>query len=75
MFIFETQMKKVCEFTRQKEFPNASALLIDTRTMHIKATKGSANFHDASILGQVDGTNAKRSPGSTLKPFIYGLWI
>ncbi|WP_370790690.1 penicillin-binding transpeptidase domain-containing protein [Bilophila wadsworthia] len=34
---------------------------------------GSAGFSDAAISGQVDGTRARRSPGSTLKPFIYGM--
>lgn len=52
---------------------NATALLVDTRTMEIKASVGSANFFNNSIDGQVDGTRAKRSPGSTLKPFIYAL--
>jgi penicillin-binding protein 1C len=52
---------------------NASAILVDTRDMGIKAMVGSADYHDASIQGQVNGTLAKRSPGSTLKPFIYAL--
>ena len=71
--ILETQIQSFVSRYTTKGVSNASALLIDTRTMHIKALVGSANFHDASILGQVDGTNAKRSPGSTLKPFIYAL--
>lgn len=52
---------------------NASVLLVHWPTMEIRALAGSANFFDASIQGQVDGTRAKRSPGSTLKPFIYAL--
>lgn len=52
---------------------NAAALLVDTRSMAIKALVGSANFFDATIDGQVNGTTAERSPGSTLKPFIYAL--
>jgi penicillin-binding protein 1C len=52
---------------------NAAALLVDTNTMRVRAWVGSANFADASIDGQVNATTAKRSPGSTLKPFIYGL--
>jgi penicillin-binding protein 1C len=52
---------------------NASALLVDTRDMSVKALVGSANYFDRSIDGQVNGTEARRSPGSTLKPFIYGL--
>ena len=54
---------------------NAAALLVDTNTMRVRAWVGSANFADPSIDGQVNATTAKRSPGSTLKPFIYGLAI
>jgi penicillin-binding protein 1C len=52
---------------------NAAILLVDTRNMGIKALVGSANFFDKTIAGQINGSNVKRSPGSTLKPFIYGL--
>lgn len=52
---------------------NASALLLDTSDMTVKAYIGSAGFYNDAILGQVDGVTAKRSPGSTLKPFIYAL--
>ncbi len=52
---------------------NASAILLDTETMQVKALVGSANFNDDDIDGQVNGVLAKRSPGSTLKPFIYAL--
>ncbi|PHQ78142.1 MAG: penicillin-binding protein 1C [Coxiella sp. (in: Bacteria)] len=54
---------------------NAAALLIDNRSMAIKAYVGSSDFYNTSILGQVDGVTAPRSPGSTLKPFIYALAI
>lgn len=52
---------------------NASALLLDAHSMQVKAVVGSADYFDAAIAGQVNGTLAKRSPGSTLKPFIYAL--
>jgi penicillin-binding protein 1C len=52
---------------------NASALLLDASTMQVRALIGSADWHDDAIAGQVNGTQAKRSPGSTLKPFIYAL--
>jgi penicillin-binding protein 1C len=52
---------------------NASILLIDTNTMAVKAMIGSGDFFNRKIDGQIDGTLANRSPGSTLKPFIYGL--
>jgi penicillin-binding protein 1C len=54
---------------------NASAMLLDYRTMEVKAVVGSADFFNAEIDGQVNGTLGKRSPGSTLKPFVYALGI
>lgn len=52
---------------------NASALLIDTRTMDVLASIGSADYFDLRHQGMVDGTRMRRSPGSALKPFIYAL--
>ena len=52
---------------------NASALLVDTRDMSIKASVGSADYWNDVIDGQVNGVTAKRSPGSALKPFVYAL--
>jgi penicillin-binding protein 1C len=52
---------------------NAAVLLVDTRTMNVLAQVGSADFYNAIINGQVDGTRSPRSPGSTLKPFVYAL--
>jgi penicillin-binding protein 1C len=52
---------------------NASVLLVDHNTMEIKSMVGSADFFNNKIQGQVNGTTAKRSPGSTLKPFVYAL--
>lgn len=52
---------------------NAAAVLLHAPSGEMRACVGSADFFDASIDGQVDGTRARRSPGSTLKPFIYAL--
>ena len=52
---------------------NAAAIVVDTRDMGVRALLGSADFFDRASQGQVDGTRARRSPGSTLKPFIYAL--
>jgi len=48
-------------------------IAIDNATGDVLARVGSAGYFDASRAGQVDMTRAVRSPGSTLKPFIYGL--
>lgn len=52
---------------------NAAVLLVDTRNRQVRAMLGSGDYWDLNIKGQVNGTLAKRSPGSTLKPFIYAL--
>lgn len=52
---------------------NASAMLIDVTNGEVRALVGSADYFSDAIDGQVNGTAAKRSPGSALKPFIYGL--
>ena len=48
-------------------------LAVDNATCQVIAHVGSPVYFDASRAGQVDMTQALRSPGSTLKPFIYGL--
>jgi penicillin-binding protein 1C len=54
-------------------FQNAAVFLLDFRTMDVLAQLGSADFGKIDINGQVDGTRSPRSPGSTLKPFVYAL--
>jgi penicillin-binding protein 1C len=55
--------------------PNISIglLAIDNDNGEVIAHVGSPDYFDARRAGQVDMTRAIRSPGSTLKPFIYGL--
>lgn len=69
----ERQIARYIAHNSASGIHNASAILIDTRDMGVKALVGSANYFDKSLQGQVNGTLARRSPGSTLKPFIYGL--
>ncbi|TIQ81783.1 penicillin-binding protein 1C, partial [Mesorhizobium sp.] len=52
---------------------SVAMVLADTRTGDILGEVGSANYFDASRSGWIDMTRTVRSPGSTLKPFIYGL--
>src|SRR5262249_52119562 len=51
----------------------ASAVVVDNESGEILAYVGSPDFHDTRNFGQNDGARAKRQPGSTLKPFAYGL--
>ncbi|MBR9975197.1 MAG: penicillin-binding protein 1C [Bacteroidetes bacterium] len=50
---------------------NGAVLVIDNDSMTVAAWCGSSDFHDVLRHGQVDGVRAVRSPGSTLKPFLY----
>src|SRR5688572_1219548 len=52
---------------------NAAVLVIDNRTRQVVAYVGSSDFENAENYGQVDGVKAVRSPGSTLKPFLYAM--
>ena len=52
---------------------NAACLLVDTRSMDVLASVGSGSFWSTAIQGQNDGTRQLRSPGSSLKPFVYAM--
>ena len=52
---------------------NLAAIVADWRTGEILARAGSGNYRDAARRGTIDMTLAVRSPGSTLKPFVYGM--
>src|ERR1700704_1004555 len=68
--------KRVADYIAQNHdrgIQNAAALLIDFKTMEVLAQIGSSDFSKIEIQGQVDGTRRPRSPGSTLKPFVYAL--
>lgn len=48
-------------------------LAVDNATGEVLAHVGAPDFFDRRRAGQVDMIRALRSPGSTLKPFIYGM--
>ena len=52
---------------------SAAILVVDNQSAEVKAYLGSANFTDDSRFGHVDMIQAIRSPGSTLKPFLFAL--
>ncbi|HEX5756822.1 MAG TPA: penicillin-binding protein 1C, partial [Arenimonas sp.] len=60
-------------FAQLPERSSAALLVVDNRSMLARAYVGSLQFGDAARLGHVDMVRAWRSPGSTLKPFLYGL--
>ena len=71
--LVERQMQRHLKQVGTRGIHNAASLLVDTRDMSVKAWVGSADYWNEGIDGQVNGVLAKRSPGSTLKPFVYGL--
>ena len=60
---------------RELGITQAAVLVVNNRTRAVEAYVGSADFQDAAGSGQVDGVRAVRSPGSTLKPFLYALAV
>jgi penicillin-binding protein 1C len=52
---------------------SVAILVVDNATGEVLARVASSDFFDERRAGQVDMTDALRSPGSALKPFIYGL--
>lgn len=50
-----------------------AVVVMDTKSRQVLAMVGSHDFFDSRASGQVNGALAPRSPGSTLKPFVYAL--
>ncbi len=58
---------------RLPEHTSAAIIVVETQTMAVRAYLGSVDINDARRFGHVDMITALRSPGSTLKPFLYGM--
>jgi len=71
--LIERSIDSFVEAHRSEGITNGAAILVNARDMSVEALVGSADFFDREISGQVDGSRARRSPGSTLKPFVYAL--
>ncbi len=52
---------------------SAALLVVDNATLEARIYVGTSDFADPQRHGYIDMVNAPRSPGSTLKPFLYGL--
>ncbi len=68
-------LEQVAREASVKLAPKVSVAMVmaDITTGAIVGEVGSADYFDAERSGWVDMTRVNRSPGSTLKPFIYGL--
>ncbi len=69
----ETLEQRLSEFA--SELPKRTSvaiLVVENRNLAVRAYVGSVDFSDPERFGHVDMAKAIRSPGSTLKPFLYG---
>ncbi len=57
------------QFSAERGTKSAAIMVVENKSRAVRAHIGSASF----AASQMDLTTALRSPGSTLKPFIYGL--
>ena len=69
----ETQVLQVIRSLAPHNVHHAAALVLDNQTGDVLAYVGSPDYFARSQLGQNDGVQALRQPGSTLKPFLYQL--
>ena len=59
--------------TQLPRFVSMAAMVMDSKTLEVLAYAGSADFSDTRRFSHVDMVRGIRSPGSTLKPFLYGM--
>ncbi len=71
--IAEAQVARRIRELRDFGVGEAAVVVIDNQTRAVRALVGSAGFQEAAFQGQVNGAIARRSPGSTLKPFLYAM--
>jgi penicillin-binding protein 1C len=67
----QAQAQEVIAALASHNATQASVLVVDNRTGGVLAYLGSLDYFDDAYLGQNDGVQALRQPGSTLKPFLY----
>jgi penicillin-binding protein 1C len=69
-FAIATLRRQLAELSG-RNVEDGAVLVIDNASGEVRAWVGSSG--DLSDAAQVDGVIARRQPGSTLKPFVYGL--
>jgi penicillin-binding protein 1C len=69
-FHAESIMRSFMAHLNSEGIRNCAVLISDTKTGAVKVYIGSQSFFDTVSSGQVDGVQALRSSGSTLKPFL-----
>lgn len=69
----ERKIKEAAKIARGSRISNAALLLLDNKDNSVLAWIGNGDWFDFSNNGQIDGVLAKMQPGSSMKPFLYGL--
>jgi penicillin-binding protein 1C len=69
----EILVKNYLDSVADRGITNGALIVMDNEAGEILAMAGSKDFFDELHDGQVNGVLALRQPGSTLKPFTYGL--
>lgn len=71
----QARLEALAASAAAKAGPRVSVAIVmaDSQSGEILAEVGSAGYLDSARSGWIDMTRVPRSPGSTLKPFIYGL--
>jgi penicillin-binding protein 1C len=67
----EAKLKEHISGLEKRGIQNGAVVVIENKTRAVRALVGSPGFFDVPSQGQVNATTAIRSPGSTLKPFLY----
>jgi penicillin-binding protein 1C len=68
---YQATLNTIAKLTKLQPHTNMAIILAHAKTGEIHAYVGSQSYTDFSQFGAVDYSKAIRSPGSTLKPFIY----
>ncbi len=69
----ERAVARVVTGLRSRHVTAGAAVVLDNETGEILAYVGSPSWTDDAHGGKNDGVRALRQPGSSLKPFLYGL--
>lgn len=68
-------LQRTADEGRRQGIHNGAVVVIDHHTAEIVALVGNLDFWDDAHGGQIAAFAEPRSPGSTLKPFLYGMGI
>ena len=71
--VAETAIRERVEALRPAGVTNGAVVIIENGPAALRALVGSCDFFAEKDCGQINGATARRSPGSTLKPFTYAI--